>query len=133
MTDEQQQQEGPRPIDRIRQATRDRRQRVPVEPWDLVLYFGPLTTSDVEAVEAAMEDDGRDPQEHTQERRLRLLIEKAELEDGSRAFRPGDLHHLKSEADYVTLQQVVAKMFTAAVSVDEAKKDSGRIETSETD
>jgi len=133
MTDEQPQQERPRPIDRIRQATRDRRQRVPVEPWDLVLYFGPLTTSDVAAVEAAMEDDGRDPQEHTQERRLRLLIEKAELEDGSRAFRPGDLHYLKTEADYVTLQQVVAKMFTAAVSVDEAKKGSGRIETSETD
>lgn len=130
MSDESSEQ---RPIDRIRQKTRDRRQRVEVEDWDLILYFGPLTTADVEAVEASLRDDGKDPDEHRTERRLRLLVEKAELEDGSSAFRPGDVHHLRNEASYVTLQQVIGKMFRAAVDVDEAKKESVENPTSGSD
>jgi len=127
------QSQEPRPIDKIRRATRDRRRSIEIEAWDLTLYFGPLTTSDVEAVDAAMEDDGRDPQSHSQERRIRLLIEKAELEDGSPAFRPGDRHYLYNEADYTLLNQVVAFMYQSAVSsVDEAVGKSRMTPTSTT-
>lgn len=123
---------GLRPIDRIRKATRARRRKIEVEDWGVTLYFGTLTTADVEAVDAAMEDDGKQPEKNSQERRLRLLIEKAELEDGSRAFRPGDLHHLRSEADYMTLQRVIGFMYNSMLSVDAAKKDSAGTPTSET-
>lgn len=129
---------GRRPIDKIRQATRDKRRSIEVEDWDLTLYFAPLTTADVEAIDAAMEDDGIDPQKNQHDRRIRQLIEKAELEDGTKAFRPGDAHYLKTEADYMTLQRVIGAMYKSTLpmseeGIDEAKKDSGMTPTSGSD
>lgn len=130
MTDHQE----TRPIDKIRQASRDQRRSIEVEGWGLELFFRPLTTADIEAVDASMRDDGKAPEEHRQDRRIRLLVEKAELEDGSRAFRPGDIHHLKQEADYVVLQRVIGFMYKAAVPTVEAGKDESEgTETSDSD
>lgn len=120
---------GTRAIDKVRAAYRNRRRKEEVPEWDMTLYFGPLTTADNEAVDLRMQDeDGLDPEVRKYDRRIYLLIHKAELEDGSRAFDFGDFHYLKNEADFMVLSRLWAVMFQGALQIGEdveaAKKKS---------
>lgn len=123
-----------RPIDRIRASYKGRRRPIEMEDWDLTLYFGPLTTADMEAVEERMRDElGEEPEKHRHTKNLLLLIHKAELEDGSRAFTFGDMHYLKTEADYTKIQRLVAHMYSSSLGPldpESAKKKSEKTEDS---
>lgn len=115
---------GPRFIDKLRERHRRKRREIEVPGMDEVLYATPLTTADVRSVEARMEDRGLDPDKNEHERRALILIQKAELEDGSPAFRSGDMNFLLEEVDYITLQRLFAGVMTSTVDLEEAKKGS---------
>ena len=85
------------PIDKVVAAHKKRRRSLEVPEWDLTLYFGPLVMADMQAVADRMKkSDGiEDPTKSEQDRRIYLLIEKAELKDGTRAFQYGDRMTLK--------------------------------------
>ena len=84
--------------------------------WDnMDLYFGPMTVADIEAIEE------RDPKSG-HERNLILLVHKAKNADGKPLFQMGDVHHLKTEADWIVLQRVFAFMFETALSPEEARE-----------
>lgn len=100
-----------RPIDKIRQHTTDERQKLELSEFGLTLYFRPLVPQDHVDIE---ERGGEDMSE--QERRVMLVIQKAELEDGSSAFRWGDRPYLLREVPSVTINKMVAKMYSAAIS-----------------
>lgn len=123
-----------RPIDRVVQARRQARRSIVVPEWDgLALYFSPVTTLDVQAVHDRMREDGRDAEQNQLEKRVILLIQKAELEDGSRAFEFGDRIALMENAEWSVLMRVIGFMYESALSGadrDEAKKKSVTGETS---
>ena len=74
---------GERPIDRVRQAYGGATRSMKVPEWGgLELFFGPLTTADMEAV------DARDPKS-SYDRNLILLIYKAKDADGKPLFGMG--------------------------------------------
>lgn len=123
-----------RPIDKVLKARLDGRRHIHVPEWDLDLYFSTLTTNDMIAVADRMKEEGRDAAANDYERRIVLLIQKAELEDGTKAFTFGDRMALMESADWDVLQRVVAFMYRSALSVtssDEAKKKSETKENSE--
>ena len=94
-------------IDKVRAAyNASKRQFVIPEFDNLELWFGRLTTADMQAVLA------REPKD-TYEQDLLLLIHKAQDAEGKPAFQMGDLHYLKTEADYVVLRRVIAFMYDA--------------------
>lgn len=120
-------------IDRIVQIRKDTRRRIEVPEWAKdgeaapVLYFAVLTTADVTAVRDRMiNNDGRDPEKHRDEERVNLLIQKAELEDGARAFEWGHRDHLLQNCEWAVLQRLIAFMYRSSFSgsVDEAQKKS---------
>lgn len=133
-------------IDRVIKAHKDARRPIRVPEWPdengepTVLYFPPLTTAAVEAADARMEDDGLDPRKRELDRKFYLLVHQAELEDGEKAFRIGDITHLKDKGQYTLFMRLVAFMYKSdidatAVSAEElleaAKKKSGQTETSD--
>lgn len=120
-----------RPIDQILQAGRDRRRSVTIPEWGgLELFFAPLTTSDMIAVRERLVDlHGEEPAKHEEERRVLLLIQKAQLPDGSKAFDWGDRLHLQ-EADYVGMQKALACMYGNLLTLEDAKKKSEETESS---
>lgn len=120
-----------RAIDKVRGAFMKRRREVHVKEWDLTLFFGPLTTADVDAVEERMESvEGLDPAKRRSEKNLLLLIHKAQNEDGSRAFEFGDKHWLATEADYVVIQRLIGEMYAGAITLEEARGKSEATEAS---
>lgn len=116
--------EGPRFIDKLREQHKEQRRKIEVPGMEETLYATPLTTADIQAVEDRMEDRGWDPDENEHERRALILIQKAELEDGTPAFRSGDLRFLLNEVDYMTLQRLYAGVMTSTVDLESAKKES---------
>jgi|GEM_PF-1209238 len=127
-----------RPIDLIKKARHNNRRSVEVSEWGVTLYFTPLTTNDILAVEERMsEEDGKDPNKNQLEKRVYLLIQKAELEDGSRAFTWGDRIELLESAEWAVLQRVIAFMYASSVSgpgtLEDAKKKSEKTEPSSDD
>lgn len=104
-------------IDKIRAAYNTARRRILVPEFEeLELFFGRLTTSDMQAVL------GREPKD-SYEQDLILLIHKAQDAEGKPAFQMGDLHYLKTEADYVVLRRIIAFMYdTTALSEKEVTK-----------
>lgn len=125
--------EGPRFIDRLRERHREQRREIEVQGMEETIYASPLTTADIQAVEDRMEDRGWDPEENEHERRCLILIQKAELEDGSPAFRSGDLRFLLNEVDYMTIQRLYAGVMTSTVDLESAKKESGTTPPSDSD
>lgn len=122
-------------IDRIAQIRKDTRRRIEVPEWARpgepppVLYFSVLTAADVQETRARMRDvEGRDPDKHQEEERINLLIQKAEFEDGSRAFQWGDRDHLIRNAEYGVLNRLIVFMYRSAFGgesvLDEAEKKS---------
>jgi hypothetical protein len=101
-----------RAIDIIRRASRAERRMLEVPEWEgLKLYFGRLTTGDVQGTAE------RNPKDMI-ERNIYLVIAKAQLEDGTPAFNVGDKHHLTHEADFMVTQRVINFMFeTASISL----------------
>jgi len=106
-----------RSIDVIRRASRTERKMIEVAEWEgLKLYFNKLTTADIQGIA------DRNPKD-TIERNMYLLVSKAQVESGEPAFNVGDLHFLRSEADFMVVQRVINFMFESAVSsVEEAKE-----------
>jgi hypothetical protein len=97
-----------RPIDIIRRASASTRRSITVPEWEnLTLWFRKVTPADWDAVDV-------DNEKTAWERSLRLLIRKAELEDGSPAFATGDLYFLQHEAELVVVQRVVNFMFESS-------------------
>lgn len=123
-----------RTIDKVLKARSENRRSILVPEWDETLYFSPLTTNDMISVADRMQDEGREASKNELERRVVLLIQKAELEDGSNAFEWGDRITLMESAEWDVLQRVVAFMYRSAMTVrseEEAKKKSERTEDSD--
>lgn len=130
----------PRPIDAVIAAHNRSRNKIEVPEWGLDLYFGPLTTSDMIVAEerAGEPQDGEgkpvDSPSHRRQKQLMLLVQKAELEDGTRAFEFGDIEYLKSRADFLVVQRLIAAMYGGALrSVEEGKAPSETTQTSDTE
>ena len=107
----------PRAIDKVRSSYQAaKRQYVAPEFDNLEVWFGPLTTADMQAVAA------REPKD-TYEQDLMLLIHKATDAEGKPAFQMGDLHYLKTEADYLALRRMIGFMYqSTTLSEKEAAK-----------
>src|SRR4051812_43192759 len=112
-------------IDVVRRSSRNERRLITVPEWENAnLYFGKLTTADVQGVA------DRNPK-NTHERNMYLLVAKAELEDGAPAFDIGDLHFLKTEADFMITERLIDFMFQVAVpTVADAKEEIKKDPTS---
>lgn len=113
-----------RAIDSIAKRHQGLRRPITVPEWagpdgePLTLYFGPLTTADMDDVAARLrKDDGIDAEHPAREhdRRLGLLIMKAEDEDGNRVFEWGDMIQLREKAEWHVLQRILAFMYGSAL------------------
>jgi len=123
-----------RTIDKVLKARSENRRSIDVPEWDETLYFSPLTTNDMISVADRMQEEGKEASKNELERRVVLLIQKAELKDGSKAFAWGDRVTLMESAEWDVLQRVVAFMYRSAMAVqteEEAKKKSERTEDSD--
>lgn len=119
-----------RAIDQVRAGVARRRRKIVVKQWEnLELWFGPLTQDDMDAVNDRLRAEGlKEPEDDIRQesrRRILLVIHKAETKDGKKAFQFGDEHYLRTEADYLVLQTVIAFMYESAISLPEAEKGSG--------
>ncbi|HEX7048657.1 MAG TPA: hypothetical protein VF188_00475 [Longimicrobiales bacterium] len=118
---------GPSVIDRVVARYRDTRRRVEVPEWDVVLYFGPLTKADILAVEQRMRDeDGKEPDKHRHEKNILLIVQKAELEDGSKAFRWGDRHTLFEKAEAAVLDRLLLALYSGVVPLTREGVEEGK-------
>ncbi len=117
-----------RPIDKVKQHARvTARRKLQVEEWETDLYFSPLTTNDMIAVAERMGEEGRDVALNEYERRVVLVILKAELEDGTKAFEFGDRIELMANGSWPIVNRIVAFIYeTSAPSLEDAKKKSGK-------
>lgn len=116
-----------RAIDRVRKGVNRRRRKFgPVKKWDnLELWFGPLNTEDMIAVDARLLDEGFDDplaEANRHRRNILLLIHKAEDKDGKALFQFGDEHYLRKDADYLILQEIIGFMYESAIDLEVAKK-----------
>jgi len=94
----------------------DRRELVISEWEDMKLYFGKITASTWDGVEA------RNPKTDM-DRHLLLLIKMAKQEDGTPAFAMGDREYLKTEAALPVLQKVINFMYEGVYeSVEQAEE-----------
>lgn len=108
---------GLRPIDRVRQAYGGATRSLKIPEWEgMELFFGPLTTADMEAVEE------RNPK-NTYDRNIVLLIHKAKDSEGKPLFGMGDKTYLRVEGDFVVLQRIISFMFGTTFDLDAAKKE----------
>jgi len=99
-------------IDKVRAAYNAGKRQLVIPEFDnLELWFGRLTTADMQAVLA------REPKD-SYEQDLMLLVHKAQDAEGKPAFQMGDLHYLKIEADYVVLRRAIAFMYDATMLVE---------------
>ncbi len=128
-------------IDRIAQVRKDSRRRIDVPEWAKegepvpALYFGVLTTADVNAVRGRMlADDGLDPAKNKEEERIALLIQKAEFEDGTQAFQWGHRAHLIENCEWAVLNRLYAFMYRSTfTTVEDARKKSEPTVSSDSD
>lgn len=116
---------GPRAIDVIRAKSALERRKIEVPEWGLTFYFGKMTVSDMEAVDARRKEGEEMSHQH---RNMVLLVAKSQNEDGTPMFGMGDIMFLKSEADFVVLQRVVNFMFESAYQSIEAEVDGKKKE-----
>ena len=114
-------------IDAVRQAQSAKQRKLVIKEWgDLEMWFGPITIADLEAIEK------REPRS-SHERNIILLIHKARDKDGKPLFQMGDLHYLKTEADWTILNPIFAFMFESVIGagdVEEAKSELGETKAS---
>jgi len=110
-----------RAIDKVRASyNAAKRQIIVPEMENLELWFGRLTISDMQAVAA------REPKDSF-EQDLMLLIHKAMDAEGKPAFQMGDLHYLKTEADYIVIRRVIAFMYeSTAVTPKAAEQEAAK-------
>lgn len=112
-----------RPIDIVRRRSRLARRSIVVPEWEMTVWFGKLTVSDMEAT-------GAREAKSTLERNLVLLTIKAEDEAGAPLFASGDLHFLKQEADFVVIQRLLDFMFASAAGLPTPLEEADRIAAS---
>lgn len=111
-----------RAIDIVRRRSAAARRMVVVPEWeDMQIWFGKLTVSDMEATGDRV-SAAKQPLT-TLERNIVLVIVKAENEDGTPVFAMGDLHFLKTEAEFAVVQRLIDFMFGAALPTAEAEAD----------
>lgn len=129
---------GERPIDIVLRSINNSRKPVRVEPWGLTLYFPPLTTATMIAVEERLGIEGvvvgmdgnsqpaETPTARKHRKHVTMLVLQAQLEDGSQAFDTGDVEMLMQKVDFVTMQQLIGAMFSTSMpaTTEEAKEDS---------
>jgi hypothetical protein len=102
-------------IDKVRAGFTAAKRQITVpefadESGPLELWFSRLTTADLQAVVAREPKDNLDQD-------LMLLIHKALDADGKPAFQMGDLHYLRTEADYLVLRRIIAFMYDSTAIV----------------
>jgi len=98
-----------RAVDQIRHFSARDRQSITIPEWgDLTFYFTKLTVNDWEGVSE------RDPKTPL-ERNMLLLALKAQGEDGKPVFQMGDMHALRSEADFTVVQRLITFMFQSSM------------------
>lgn len=99
-----------RAVDLIKQNVRNESRSIVMPQWGgLELFFGKLTLADMEQV---AEEGGKNMS--SQERNLRLLINKAKDKDGKLLFSAGDRYTLQNEAEYADVLKVINFMFEVA-------------------
>ena len=110
-----------RAIDKVRASYNVAKRQLLVPEWDnLELWFGRLTITDMQAILA------REPKD-TYEQDCMLLIHKAMDAEGKPAFQMGDLHYLKTEADYLVVRRVTAFMYeSTAATPKEAEQQAAK-------
>ena len=114
-----------RAIDKIRAACAATRRQLVVPELGIEMYFGKLTTADVQGV---LE---RDPKT-TLDRNIMLVAMKAQDVDGKPLFSMGDVHTLKAEVDFVIMQRIIDFMFdTAYPNIEKAEEEIKSDPTSE--
>ena len=123
-----------RPIDMVRQSYASARRSIVIPEWaGLELFFFPLTTADQEAIEARMRDEeGLIPEDRSLDKRIYLVIAKAQLEDGTPAFKFGEFGYLKKEADFLVLNRVVTAMYSASMPMHDSEAAKKKLEETPT-
>jgi len=124
---------NPAIIDYATRAADKSRKRVEVPEWTddegnvVHLYFRPFTGADSDRSLTIMREKyGPDESAWPKmERRVREIVDKAEAEDGSPAFRSGDVHTLIRKVPAFIINRIYIEMVRVAVSLEEAKGKSG--------
>lgn len=113
---------GTAAIDAIRQSYMGERRSITVPEWKwpktgepMDLWFGPITTSDMEKV------DAHNPKNNL-ERQLLLLVSTATDEGGKPMFEFGHIRHLKDTTEFTVLQRVFDFMLSSWLDKEEATK-----------
>ena len=98
---------GKRPIELIKATWDPSRRRM---PWpgipELVLFFPPMTPAVWGKARGIAAAAGEDPND-SNALGLRLLVEMAELEDGSKAFAGGDITVLRRQTKMSDIKDVI--------------------------
>ena len=89
-----------------------------IPEWDVTIFWRPISGKDREKITRAVKAKGSSDAEFA----YRLLIEKAEDEQGKKLFDIGDLEDLKTNYDAMVIARIVAAM-TATLSLEEAEKN----------
>lgn len=116
----------PRPspvIDRVLLAYSSRRKSITVAEFDgLTLYFGQFTSADLDGVEFQMRElHGTDTEKWPKnEFRVRQIVHKAELEDGSVAFLGGDVVHLMTRVPIGVITKLYLTLLSAGLRGEDA-------------
>lgn len=118
---------GPRAIDAVRSSYSGQKHSIKVPEWnDLELFFAPITVEDMEFARE------RKP-ESTLEQSLLLLIHMAKDAAGAPLFQMGDMHYLKTEADFTILNRVISFMWAGADSIEDAEEELEKNQVSASD
>ena len=113
---------GTAAVDAIRQSYMGERRCITVPEWKwpqtgepMDLWFGPITPSDMEKV------DAHDPSNNL-ERQLLLLVTTATDEGGKPLFEFGHIKHLKDITEFTVLQRVFDFMLSSWLDKADAEK-----------
>lgn len=108
--------QGTRAIDMIRRNYMGERKSIVIPEWeDLELWFGPVTPSAMEKV------DARKP-ENNMDRSFLLLVTMAQDEDGKPLFEFGDVKYMKDTTEFTVLQRVFDFMLSSFLEKEDAEK-----------
>ena len=89
-----------------------------VPEWDVTIFWRPISGKDQEKIARAVKAKGGSDAEFS----YRLLIEKAEDENGIKLFDVGELEELKTRWDAMIIARIVSEM-TATLTVEAAEKN----------
>lgn len=118
---------APRAIDVIRRRSASMRRCIVVPEWeDMPIWFGKLTVADMEATGERVGAAAAGKPMTTLERNIVLVVVKAENEDTTPVFALGDLHFLKTEAEFAVVQRLIDFMFSSALPT--VAEEADRIE-----